>query len=68
MFYPLHKNTPSQGSERVVVNSLCFSMYKSIRIFSNIPKNIPQIVDKFTDINKRFYEAIKFHKIIDQLY
>lgn len=30
--------------------------------------NIPKMVDTFADINKRFYEAVLHHKVLDELY
>lgn len=30
--------------------------------------NIPKIVDNIADINKRFYDAIIHHEVLDSLY
>lgn len=59
----------SGDQAKALAHELTLEYIKNINIFKDSdPNNIPQIVDKFADINKRFYDAIKFHKIIDQLY
>ncbi len=30
--------------------------------------NISKMIDEFADINKRFYEAILHHEVLDELY
>lgn len=35
---------------------------------SDVRDNIPDMVDKIADINKRFYDAIIHHEVLDKLY
>jgi len=35
---------------------------------SDVRDNIPKMVDQFADINKRFYDAIVNHEVLDKLY
>lgn len=59
----------SGDQAKALAHELALEYIKNTNFFEDSdPNNIPQIVDKFADINKRFYDAIKFHKIIDQLY
>lgn len=34
----------------------------------DVKDNIPKMVDKIADINKCFYDAIIFHKVLNSLY
>lgn len=34
----------------------------------DVRDNIPEMVDKIADINKRFYENIIHHEVLDKLY
>lgn len=34
----------------------------------DVRDNIPKIVDMVADINKRFYDAVIHHEILDKLY
>lgn len=34
----------------------------------DVKDNIPKMVDDFAEINKRFYDAMKNHEILDDLY
>lgn len=35
---------------------------------SDVRANIPKMVDEIADVNKRFYDAIINHKVLDKLY
>ncbi len=35
---------------------------------SDVRDNISKMVDQFADINKRFYDAIVNHEVLDKLY
>lgn len=34
----------------------------------DVRDNIPKMVDKIADVNKRFYDAIIHHEVLDKLY
>lgn len=59
----------SGNQAKALAHELTLEYIKNTNIFKNSnPDNISQIVDEFADINQKFYDAIKFHKVIDQLY
>lgn len=34
----------------------------------DVKDNIPKMVDNFAEINKRFYDAMENHEVLDKLY
>lgn len=59
----------SENQAKVLAHELTLEYIRNTNILKDLnTDNIPQMVDKFADINQKFYDAIKFHKILDQLY
>ena len=59
----------SGNQAKELAHELTLEYIRNTNIFKDLDtNNIPQMVDKFADINQKFYDAIKFHKILDQLY
>lgn len=59
----------SESQAKILAHELTIEYIKiNSAYLSDVRDNIPKMVDMIADINKRFYDAILHHDILDKLY
>lgn len=59
----------TDAQAKVLAHELTMEYIKVNKTYlDDVRDNIPKMVDKIADVNKRFYDAIIHHEVLDKLY
>ena len=53
---------------KILAHELTMEYVKQNKLLSDVQSNIPQMVNEVANINKQFYDEIKFNKVLDEIY